>query len=245
MRRFFVPPENISGNQVVVTGSEVSHIRTVLRLKVGDNVLVVDGKGCQHRVELEQVERKEIRGCIISTEPIHTESPIDIRLGQVLIKGNKFDAILRKAIELGASRVVPVISERSLVRFERKDEAKRISRWQKIALEASSQCGRAQVATVEAMAYSVGDFCAASREDDLKLIFWEEEDHRALKDIRLASPPPSISCLTGPEGGFSASEVDLARDHGFQTVSLGRRILRADTAPVVVLSLLQYLWGDL
>lgn len=244
MRRFFVPPEHISNSEVLVTGAEVSHIRTVLRLKPGDNVLVVDGRGYQHRVELIRVERREVLGRIISSEQIDTESPINIRLGQVLIKGNKFDSILRKAVELGVSRVVPIISERSLVRFERKDESKKLSRWQKVSLEASKQCGRAQVATVEPMAYSVRDFCAASK-DELKLMFWEEEDSYSLKDIPLEPPPRSISFLTGPEGGFSVHEVEVARSYGFQTVSLGQRILRADTAPVVVVSLLQHLWGDL
>ena len=245
MHRFFVRNEDITGDTITLRGSDVSHIRTVLRLKSGDTVQVLDGRGSRFEVRLTGVAAKQVTGRIEVKMPAHTESPLSVRLGQALLKGNKFDTVLRKSIELGAGSVAALRTERCVVKVLRTEEAKKIQRWQKIAREAAKQSGRSKIPEVQQKIQSVESFCRENAHAHLKLIFWEDENESRLRDLDPGSPPASIACLTGPEGGFHAREIDTARAFGFVPVSLGPRILRAETAPVVALSLLQNRWGDL
>ncbi len=245
MHRFFVRPEDISGDTITLRGSDVAHIRTVLRLKSGDTVQVLDGKGSRFEVRLTGVAARQVTGRIEAQAPARTESPVAIHIGQALLKGNKFDTVLRKSVELGAVAVTPIRAQRCVVKVLRTEEAKKIQRWRRIAREAAKQSGRSQVPEVQSKIQSVEAFCKEHEDADLKLIFWEEETQHRLSDCAAPSPPSSIACLTGPEGGFQAREVETARACGFEAVSLGPRILRAETAPVVALSLLQQRWGDL
>ncbi len=245
MHRFFVRPEDFTSGEVVLRGSDVSHIRTVLRLKPGERIQVLDGLGNRYCVCLTEVKPKEIRGQVESKEAVQTESPLNLRMGLSLLKGNKFDPILRKAVELGVRSVVPLRTERCVVRVLRTEEDKKIARWEKIAREAAKQSGRTELPAVHPRLQSVENFCHECRDFDVKIIFWEEEEETRLKDIHVENSPRSIAFLTGPEGGFSRQEIEAAKQSGFQPVSLGPRILRAETAPVVVLSLLQNRWGDL
>ena len=132
MHRFFVGNENISGDSVVLTGTDASHIRTVLRLQAGDKIQVLDGKSSLYVVQLADVKAKLVKGEIMSSEKVNTESPLKIHLGQSLIKGNKFDVILRKSVELGVETITPLMTERTVVKS---DGDKKIARWQKIAEE--------------------------------------------------------------------------------------------------------------
>ncbi len=244
MHRFFVRPEDISGDTITLRGADVSHIRTVLRLKSGDTVQVLDGRGSRFEVRLTGVAAKQVTGRIESQSPALTESPVEIHLGQALLKGNKFDTVLRKSVELGVNAVTPVRSQRCVVKVLRTEETKKNARWQRIAREAAKQSGRSTVPEVTGRIASVETFCKDNAGAALKLIFWEEETHNRLRDLA-GAPPGRIACLTGPEGGFHQREVETARGFGFEPVSLGPRILRAETAPVVALSLLQNRWGDL
>ena len=160
-----------------------------------------------------------------------------------LTKGNKFDATLRKSVELGACSITPLTTERCVVKTHQ--VGIKIERWKKIALESSKQCGRIQVPLVAERIETLKIFCRNSDDRDLKLVFWEMEGDISLKDLKLDRTPRSVAVLIGPEGGFSLAEIEKTREYGFQTVSLGPRILRAETAPVVALALLQSLWGDL
>lgn len=245
MHRFFVQPENINKDEVVLHGTDVSHIRTVLRLKPGNQIQVLDGLGSRYSVQLTDVKPSEIRGRIESKEDFQTESPLIIQMGISLLKGNKFDPVLRKSVELGVNQVFPLQTERSVIRVLRTDAAKKTARWQKIAREAARQSGRSRLPEVSPDIQTVEEFCRVSQEADIKLVFWEEEEVCKLSDVSPASSPRSIAVLSGPEGGFSEKEIEIAHQYGFQSITLGPRILRAETAPIVILSLLQNRWGDM
>jgi 16S rRNA (uracil1498-N3)-methyltransferase len=242
MHRFFAGDESFSRDSIVLTGTDASHICTVLRLQTGDKIQVLDGKGSLYVVRLADIKNKLVKGEIISSEKVNTESSLTIHLGQSLIKGNKFDVVLRKSVELGVKTITPLMTERTVVKS---DGNKKIARWQKIAEESCKQCGRSSIPKVSENIIKLDVFFQQGSDADLKLMFWELESEKGLKDINPEKTPSSVSILIGPEGGFTIEEVETARSHGFQTVSLGPRILRAETAPLVVLSLLQSKWGDI
>ena len=241
--KFFVSAEQIFDNRVTLTGSDVAHIRTVLRLKVGASIQVIGGLDKLLTVRLVDVKAKEIQGEVIVSEKFDVESPLAVHLGLALTKGNKFDATLRKSVELGACSITPLTTERCVVKTHQ--VGIKTERWKKIALESSKQCGRTQVPLVAEGIETLETFCRNSDDQDLRLVFWEMEGDNSLKDLKLDRTPRSVAVLIGPEGGFSSAEIEKTRDYGFETVSLGPRILRAETAPVVALALLQSLWGDL
>ncbi len=246
MHRFFTAPENITDDNVVLRGSDVPHIRTVLRLKSGDRVQVLDGRGNCYTVILTRVGRDKIESRVESKEDVDDcESPLTISLGQGMVKGTGFDGVVRRAVELGVGYVIPVSARRCVSKLSKEDTAKKIGRWQRIAREASKQCGRTWVPEVGSKAMSVKEFCSANREADLRLIFWEEELSIRIGDLSQKKSINSAAVLIGPEGGFAADEIESAMEYGFQSVSLGPRLLRTDTAPLAVLSILQHLWGDL
>ena len=245
LHKFFVAREQIINNQVTLTGSDVSHIRTVLRLKAGDSIQVISDSDKWLTVRLVEVKTKEVKGEVIASETINVESPLAVHLGQALTKGNKFDVILRKSVELGVRSITPLMTERCVVKTHRTEVGKKIERWKKIALESCKQCGRSQVPQVAEDVETLETFCRKNDHQDLKLVFWELEEKRTLNDIELDAQPRSVAVLIGPEGGFTQDEIERAGQYGFQTVSLGPRILRAETSPVVALALLQSLWGDL
>ena len=242
MHRFFANKSNFLNNLVVLQGSDVSHIRTVLRLTVGDEIEVLDGEGTLYLVRLSEFKNKLIKCEILSSKKIDTESPLKIHLGQSLIKGNGFDIILRKAVELGAHSISPLLTERTVTKV---DSDKKIIRWKKIAEESSKQCGRSAIPKISNSIVKLETFCQQASDSDLKLIFWEMENKKRLRDINPETAPRSVSVLIGPEGGFTHEEVETARSYGFHSLSLGPRIFRAETAPLVVLSILQAEWGDI
>lgn len=244
MRRFFTAPESISADKVVLTGSDVAHIRTVLRLKPGDNIHVLDGKGNCYSVSLTDVRNKEVIGRILSRDAIFIESPLTIRMGQALLKGNKFDDIISQVVELGVCSLVPLAMARCVARVAPVDFDKKTRRWNTIAMEASKQCGRTIVPVVDSI-QTLESFCKSSEHCDLKIVFWENEETTGLNDVIDVKGARSVAFITGPEGGFVEAEIATARNHGFKTVSLGPRTLRAETAPVAVIAILQNLLGDM
>ncbi len=214
-------------------------------MKPGDRVEVIDGEGFQYEVVLAEVERDYVRGEILSKTAMQTESPVNIRMGQALIKGNAFDLLVRKATELGVHSIVAIRTQRCVARLAKESESYRTQRWQRIAEEASKQCGRSRVPEIHSTVLSIEEFCQQSSDCDLKLVFWEEEQKTRLQDITAPGSVTSIAFLAGPEGGWAAEEVDFLKQQGFQTVTLGPRLLKADSASLVILSLLQHRWGDL
>ncbi len=245
MHRFFVSPEGFSEKTVTIKGPDVNHIRTVLRMKPGDWIEVIDGEGFRCEVVLAEVERDHVRGEILSKTVMQTESPVNIRMGQALIKGNAFDLLVRKATELGVHSIVTIKTQRCVARLAKESESYRTQRWQRIAEEASKQCGRSRVPEIHSTVLSVEEFCQQSSGCDLKVVFWEGEQKTHLQNITAPESVTSIAFLAGPEGGWTEEEIGFLIQQGFQTVTLGPRLLKADSASLVILSLLQHRWGDL
>lgn len=245
MHRFFVSAESIAGDEVIIRGPDVNHIRNVLRLKAGDRIAVLDGMGHQYQVCLKKVFKDEVRGAVVDKQIFQSESPVKIWMGQALIKGNRFDNLIRKSVELGVHAIFPLNAERCVTRLKSEETERKIKRWQKIAQEAAKQSGRTAVPAVNPRILSLQAFCEETRGCDLKLVFWEQESKTRIRDLDTKKPVESIAFLAGPEGGWAGSEIEEVRQHGFQTVTLGPRILRADSASLVILSILQNVWGDL
>ena len=246
MHRFFTTPENITDEKVILRGSDVAHVRKVLRLKRGDRIQVLDGCGNCYTVILSIVGHDTIECSINSKEDANNcESPLRISLGQGMVKGVGFDGIVRKSVELGVDKVVPVSANRCVPKLSQEDVTKKMDRWQRIPIEAPKQCGRSRVPDIGPKLATVKEFCFFYRESDLKLIFWEEERSIRIKDLSHKNQLKSAAILIGPEGGFSSKEVESSKKYGFQSVSLGPRLLRTDTAPLAAISILQDHWGDL
>jgi len=245
MARFFLPRKNIQDNRGVIDGQELAHLQRVLRLVPGDRITVFDDAGWEHEAVIQSLtaERGEIE--IRRSYEAGRESALNITLALGLTKGEKMDLVVEKATELGVQSIIPFASAHAVPKFDQTKVAKRTERWRKIALSAAKQCGRSQVPEVLPLC----DFMTLVSQPAapaLKLLFWEKEEQQSLQRVKERNPGANALLLVvGPEGGFSTEEVNLARTRGFETIHLGRRILRAETAAVTVVSLAQFLWGDL
>lgn len=245
MARFFLPRKNLRDNRGLVDGQELAHLRKVLRLGPGDRITVFDDGGWEHEAVIRQLsaERGEIE--ILRSYQAGRESPLRMILAVGLTKGEKIDWVVEKATELGVHEIVPFTSTFAVPRLDEKKIAARSARWEKIALSAVKQCGRTQPPKISPLRAFDALFGGAWPET-LKLLFWEKESKQSLYEIHAKQATVKSVLLTiGPEGGFAAQEVEAAEAHGFETVGLGRRTLRAETAAVTALALVQFLWGDL
>lgn len=252
-RRFYAPPEAFAaGPESVTLGQEEArHLRDVLRLKRGDEVFVFDGEGREYRCVIEEQGRD--RALLFVQEgvaPASPESPLALTLAVALLKGEKFDLVVQKATELGVARIVPVMTKLADVRLkDERDGGKRTLRWQRIALEAAKQSGRARVPQVEApITFEVmmrgGE--AITGPDGLRLLFSERAGEALLETLGPAHDgPTAATALVGSEGGWTDEELAQARGAGWSIVTFGGRILRAETAAISVTALLQHLLGDL
>ncbi|HZV82051.1 MAG TPA: 16S rRNA (uracil(1498)-N(3))-methyltransferase [Geobacteraceae bacterium] len=245
MRRFFVEPHLLKGSSGIISGELCRHISTVLRLKVGDRLRLADGEGREAVATITAVATEGIR---VDLDPCAAAAACGttpaITVYQGLPKGEKIDLVLQKCTELGAAAIVPFMAERSITRLEGERLEKRVARWQKIALEAARQSGRE---TVPRIGFAP-DMAELLRQDDhdLCLMLWEDEKEQGLRGVlETANRPESIAVLIGPEGGLTPTEVAMATAAGYRPVTLGRRILRTETAGLAVVSILQYVWGDL
>jgi len=244
-RRFHAPPSafNLHRGSVTLATDEARYLREVLRLKVGDEVYVFNGEGKEFRSQVEESRRDTATLKVIDeVAPARPESPLRLTLAVALLKGEKFDLVVQKATELGATRIVPVVTKLADVRLrDTSDAAKRVSRWQRIALEASKQSGRAVVpevktpVTFESLVRETGSSSA---------IMFSERDGQPLAEVRGEFPSP-LTALVGSEGGWTDQEIKVARENGWRIITLGGRTLRAETAAITVAALLQHLFGDL
>jgi 16S rRNA (uracil1498-N3)-methyltransferase len=245
-RRFYAPPSAFDFDNITVTlaGDEARHLREVLRLKAGDAVYVFDGAGHEYRC-IVKVARRDSAELWVDTQhhPAKPESPLQLKLGVALLKGEKFDLVVQKATELGVQQIVPVTTRHADIHLrDESDASKRVARWQRIALEATKQCGRAVVAEVSTPV-SFDSFLEGTEDAELCLMFSE----RAGGGLWLISgrAPRSVAALVGSEGGWCDEEIDRAREHDFHVITLGGRVLRAETAAITATALLQHLFGDL
>ena len=241
MRNFFVDPANLDESFAVLIGQEARHIDSVLRLGRGDRINLFDGTGMIYEVIIEEAVKTRIKTRILKTRPARLDGPRTY-LGQGLLKGKKMDFIVRKATELGVNGLMPFVSSHCTVR--RVPET-RETRWHRISLESCKQCGR----PYPLKCMPVTDFNAlisASEDYQMKIIFWEKENIRTLEKVFSDnSCIKSVIFLVGPEGGFSKQEIEMAASTGYEVVSLGKLILRAETASFAAMAILQYITGNL
>jgi len=239
MRRFFINPAQIQKGCGVITDQEARHISMVLRLKPGDTIELFDGEGLVYQAEITAVGKSAVETKIIGSQR-HHEGPPFLSVAQALVKGNKMDLIIQKATELGVADLRPAISQYCAVTSASSNQ---VSRWQRIAHESCKQCDRPTPLVVHD-AIPLPQLLAQTEGFSTKIICWESETTRTLHDIDLKSAE-HVLLLIGPEGGFSNPEAESAITHGFQPVSLGSRILRAETAAIAAIAILQFLLGNL
>ena len=242
MPRFFVPREQIDEGLVKIYGEDASHISYSLRMAKGETITVCDETAKEYECVLVELTREQVAAKIVEERICEAESPFRITLYQALPKGDKLETVIQKAVECGVSEIVPFESERCVVKVKSDAEERKTVRRNRIAQEAAKQCGRGRIPQVLA---TVGFPEAVKRASsaDICLICYEDENGTTLKQaLQAISPKPvaTVSVMIGSEGGFSPEEVKVAGEHGMISVSLGKRILRTETAPVFVLSCLAY-----
>jgi len=245
-RRFMINSRSISNGSAALDGELFRHIVRVLRLSPGDPLTLVDEKGSEHDGVIEQVARELVTVRIIRSnhEPLREGCGLRITVCQALPKGEKIDLILQKGTELGAHDFWLFGGSRSIARVREEQRDGKLERWNRIAAEAARQCGRRTVPAVRW--YPAAAEAAAAADHGLRLILWEDERTRRLKETLAGiSAPGSVIVSIGPEGGFDPRETDLFVGHGFQSVSLGSRILRTETAAIAIVAILQYTGGDI
>ena len=238
MHRFFAPRQSFTPTSVTLDETESRHLRTVLRLRSDDEVLVFDGDGSEYLCTIaEGGGRQQTLTIKSQVDPGSPESPLQLVLASALLKGDKFDLVVQKAVELGVTEILPLFTERCDVKFAGSE--KRIERWNRIALDATKQCGRAKLMKVSAP-IRFDDLLAEQRGGETLL--FAEAGGEGLDPVPGAS---ALTAIVGPEGGWSAEEIEKARKAGFNLITLGGRILRAETASIAITALLQHRFGDL
>ena len=243
MPRFFVASSDVAlcngGITITVTGSDADHITKSLRMRPGERVTVCDGEGYEYDCVVSSVGKTVLLRADSKTASLN-EPPYRAVVYQSLVRGEKFDTVVQKSIEMGAAEIVPVISSRCTVRIEKAEYTRKTERWQKIAREASKQCGRSIIPLVREPVMFRDAICQAAAAD-LPLFCYEGSGTGPLRKIAAeADAPRSISIVIGPEGGFSSEEAVFAADGGMRMVSLGNRILRTETAALFALACLSY-----
>ena len=247
MNHFFVEPEDIRGDLVIIRGQDVKHITRSLRLNSGDKITVADGRENKYLVELTALKEKFVEGEIKEKLDADAESELNITLIQGLPKSKKMDLIVRKCTELGIDRVIPMETDHTVVKLNEKKAKKRRARWQKIAKSAAKQSKRTKIPELG----NVIDFAAAidlAADYDLALMPWVAEKEQGLKDLIKNDKNEGrddIVIFIGPEGGFSPHEAAQAQEKGIEPVVLGPRTLRTETAGLATLTMLLYELGDL
>jgi 16S rRNA (uracil1498-N3)-methyltransferase len=242
MKRFFVDPETLKGNMVELD-PELSHRLThVLRLRRGDRVMLLDGLGREYEAVLQEAGNFGVRAAIVSERPGLPEPEVGVVLYQSIMKGERFELLLEKGTELGVGKFVPLISERGVVR-PRGERVERMERWRRIVREAAEQCGRSRLPEVTTPVSLVE---ALESAEGLLLLPYEGEREVSLRQaLREAGKPKTVSIFIGPEGGFAKDEVERVTESGVQAVSLGRRILRSETAGIAAAAAVMYEFGEL
>lgn len=248
-RRFHALPEAFlaGGKPPTLGADEMRHARDVLRLKSGDEVYVFDGKGREYRCSITRFNRNSATLDLLEeVKPARSESPLKLSLCVGLLKGEKFDWVVQKSTELGVGRLIPLLTSRGDVRLRNFEETKRkVARWERIALEASKQCGRATLMQVDAP-IAFAELLASDKGPGCRLMF-AERDGSAFAEIlqQLPAMPSDCCVIVGPEGGWTDVEINQASQKSWRIVTLGGRTLRAETAAIVAITLLQHRFGDL
>lgn len=245
MHRFFVSGDIIKAGRVTLTGDQAHQIRNVLRMAAGDWIVVLDNEGWEYEVVLQEVGGKEIRGQVRQRRAAGGEPRTQITLYQSLLQRDKFEWVLQKCTEVGVTRFVPLVTRRSLVR-DTAVKASKLARWRRILTEAAEQSRRGRIPELMP-ALKMPQALAGLDAFDCVLLAWAGGEGQGIGPTlaQNVSPPTSVALFIGPEGGFVEEEVADGRQHGAIPISLGRRILRTETAAVVATSLILHELGDL
>jgi len=240
---FFIKNSQIKDDRIEVTGDLLKHLLGSLRIKIGERIVFVDEDKNRYLVAVTHAGKDSITGNIIDKTVLIRKHGVSINLVQAIPKGPKFDYIIQKSTELGVSAITPVISERCVVRPEKEQAQAKLLRWRRIALEAAQQSNRRDVPEIKTPV-TFTEFLTSYGKVDLKILLWEGEKEHGIKDIlKNTKDVKSVAVVIGPEGGFSENEVKIAVEKGFTSVSLGESILRTETAPIVILSIILYELG--
>ena len=242
MHHFFVEPSQIQGNHIFIDGPDVNHIRNVLRMNPGEEVNVTDGTGEKvYRCAIASRGEDKVELNIMWAQEKGMELPSKIYLFQGLPKSDKMEFIIQKAVELGVYEIIPMATARAVVKLDQKKAAAKVKRWQAISESAAKQSKRLLIPEVkEPVKFS--EALKLASDLDVRLIPYElaEGMDGTRRIIQSVKPGQSVAVFIGPEGGFEEAEVELAKEAGFQAITLGRRILRTETAGMTVLSILMY-----
>ena len=245
MYQFFVEPSQIQGNRVVITGNDVNHIKNVLRMQPGEEIAVSNGEdGKEYRCGIENLYEDEIICSLRFVKEDGVELPSKIYLFQGLPKADKMELIVQKAVELGVYEIVPVATKRAVVKLDEKKAKSKIARWQTISEAAAKQSKRRIVPEIHSV-MSFKEAVKYAKDMQIKVIPYElaegmEKTRELIENIK---PGQEIAIFIGPEGGFDEAEIELAKEAGIQPITLGKRILRTETAGMTVLSVLMFQMG--
>lgn len=242
MTHIFADPAEVQGELLVITGSNYNHIKNVLRMKPGEEISVSTGSdGREYRYGIEEITEREVFCRLRFVKEANVELPVKIVLFQGLPKADKMDLIVQKAVELGVHEIVPVETARSIVKLDEGKKAKRRERWQKIAESAAEQCRRGIVPAVrDVMSWKEALDYAGTQTDRGFIPYELQEGAGTRKLVEQVGAGESVAIFIGPEGGFTPEEVGAAREHDILPISLGRRILRTETAAMTFLSWMIY-----
>ncbi len=243
MPKFFVDKNSIGEKNIEITGADAIHIATVLRSKVDEEITVCDGNGTDYLCRLIGINKKQVLAEIVDKFQNENEPKLKITLYQGLPKGDKMELVIQKCIEIGVDRIVPMITENTVVKIGDKAEKKNC-RWNKIAEAAAKQCGRGKIPFVDRIV-TFKDAVEDSKNLDSALIPYEKEKNNGIKKFIKEFKGKTVGIFIGPEGGFSESEIEFCFINNIQSVSLGKRILRTETAGLVTSVILLYELEDL
>ena len=241
MHHFFVSPDQIDEKYVTITGGDVNHIKNVLRMKIDEELLISNGQDKDYYCKIESVSDDEIKAVILDEEFEGTELPTEIYLFQGLPKSDKMELIIQKAVELGVKEIIPVATKRCVVKLDDKKEASKIKRWQAISESAAKQSRRTIIPEVSSV-MSFKEAINRAKEFELGIIPYENfKDMTETKEVlKKVQKGIKIGIFIGPEGGFEESEIQYALENGIHPISLGKRILRTETAGLAILSVLMF-----
>ena len=242
MYRFYVSADQLAEKEVFISGGDVNHIKNVLRLEVGDWIVACDGNGTDYVSRIQSICSDEVVASIEKVQPTGTELPVRITLFQGMPKKDKLELIIQKAVELGACEIVPVMTKRTVVKLsEEKKINKRLERWQSIAYAAAKQCDRGIIPTVH-KPVSYEEALAMADQLDYNVIPYELQTgmEEARKIVDQACKQRTLGIFIGPEGGFEPEEVERAMTRNIHPMTLGKRILRTETAGMALLSILMF-----
>jgi 16S rRNA (uracil1498-N3)-methyltransferase len=233
MRRFYAPIEYFIGDKVKLNVDETRHLRDVLRLKVGDESFVFDGNNNEYKCKIETIEKREsLLKIIEKVSPQSPESEFDLTIAIALLKGEKFDLVVQKAVELGVKKIIPIITKRTI------EKSVRLERLRKIALDATKQCGRAKLLEIA----ETVEFTTLIESNESTFVMFSERNGTSFSSFK---PTNKITSIIGPRGGWEDSELEFAAKKDVSIITFGGRILRAETAAIALTAILQHNFGDL